>query len=58
MLDGPDIPLPQVCGQFIAMDKNKEHLSKFLPEVIVDKGQTLSDQYELIAVGGFPAAIQ
>lgn len=53
LIDGPDVPLPQVWSNFIALDENKADLAKFLSEVIIEKGKDLPKRYEIVAGGGF-----
>jgi hypothetical protein len=53
LIDGPDVPLPQVWSQFIAMDENKADLAHFLSDMIIQKTKDLPNDYEMITGGGF-----
>jgi len=53
LIDGPNVPLPQVWVQFIALDENKADLANFLAEEIIKKGKDLPGRFELVTGGGF-----
>ena len=53
LIDGPDVPLPQVWSQFVAMDENKADLAHFLSEMIIQKTKDLPEEYEMVTGGGF-----
>ena len=56
VIDGRNVPLPQVWSNFIASDENKADLARFLTEIIVTKGTDLPQQCELVTGGGFSCA--
>ena len=41
MITGPEVPLPQVCDQCIALDDNKSDLASFLSSGLLDRAKTL-----------------
>ena len=49
----PDIPLPQVWDQFIALEDNKADLPAFLSAELLREAESMPD-CEIIAGGGFP----
>jgi len=56
IIDGPDVPLPQVWSNFIASDANKADLARFLSEMIMQKGEDLPERCEVVTGGGFSNA--
>ena len=56
VIDGRNVPLPQVWSNLIASDENKADLARFLTEIIVTKGTDLPQQCELATGGGFSCA--
>ena len=57
VIDGRNVPLPQVWSNFIASDENKADLARFLSETIVTKGTVLPGQYDLVTEGRFSEVI-
>ena len=53
VIDGRNVPLPQVWSNFIASDENKADLARFLTEIIMTKGTDLPQQCELVTGGRF-----
>ena len=53
LVSGPEVPLPQVWEQFIAMDENKADLAHILSEVLTTKSLELPQHLELVTSGGF-----
>ena len=56
VIDGRNVPLPQVWSNFIASDENKADLARFLTEIIMTKGTDLPQQCELVTGGRFSCA--
>ena len=56
VIDGRNVPLPQVWSNVIASDENKADLARFLTEIIVTKGTDIPQQCELVTGGGFSCA--
>ena len=56
VIDGRNVPLPQVWSNFIACDENKADLARFLTEIIVTKGTDLPQQCELVTGGRLSCA--
>ena len=56
VIDGRNVPFPQVWSNFIASDENKADLARFLTEIIVTKGTDLPQQCELVTGRGFSCA--
>ena len=56
VIDGRNVPLPQVWSNFIASDENTADLARLLTELIVTKCTDLSQQGELVTGGGFYCA--
>ena len=56
VIDGRNVPLPQVWSNVSASDENKADLARFLTEIIVTKGTDLPQQCELVTGGGFSCA--
>ena len=56
VIDGRNVPLPQVWSNFIASDENKADLARFLTEIIVTKVTDLPQKCELVTEGGFSCA--
>ena len=48
-----DIRLPQVWDQFLSLGVNKADLANFLSELIISKGNDLSNGQEIVISGGF-----
>ena len=53
VIDGRNVPLPQVWSNVIASDENKANLARVLTEIIVTKGTDLPQQCEVVTGGGF-----
>ena len=51
IIDGRNVPLPQVWSNFIASDENKADLARFLTEIIATEGTDLAQQCELVTGG-------
>ena len=56
IIDGRNVPLPQIWCNFIVSDENKADLARFLTEIIVTKGIALPQQCELVTGGRFSCA--
>ena len=44
IIDGPNVPIPQVWSNFIALDDNKADLARYLSETMKEKGKDLPKQ--------------
>lgn len=53
LFQGPDVPLPQVWNQLIALEDNKADLAFFLSNEILHQAESLTNDCEVIAGGGF-----
>ena len=53
LIEGPDVPLPQVWSNFISLDENKADLARYLSQHIISKGRKFHPQLELVTGGGF-----
>ena len=53
LVSGPEVPLPQVWEQFIAMDENKADLAHILSEALTSMAHQLPQHLELVTSGGF-----
>ena len=56
VIDGRNVPLPQVWSNIIASDQNYADLARFLSKIIVTKGTVLPEQCELVTGGRFSCA--
>jgi len=56
VIDGPQVPLPEIWKNFIALEANKADLPLFLTKYIMDWSKDLSEQFELVTAGGFSEA--
>ena len=54
LIQGPEVPLPQVWSQFIALEDNKADLATYLSTELLRKAETLVGNCEVVAGGGFP----
>ena len=52
-IDRGDLALPQVWGNFISLPENKADLANFLSEYMIQHGQELLPNCELVTSGGF-----
>ena len=53
IIDRDDVPLSQVCDNFILLDDNKADLAPFLSEYLISHASDLSSKCELVVSGGF-----
>ena len=53
LIQGPEVPLPQVWAQFIALEDTKADLATYLPEELLQKASTLASNCEVVAEGAF-----
>ena len=56
VIDGRNVPLPQIWNNVIASDENKADLARFLTEIIATNGTDLPQQCELVTGGGLSCA--
>ncbi len=55
LIDSPDVPLPEVWDQYIALGQNKADLAEYLSTELIQRADTLTDGgCEVVAGGGFP----
>ena len=57
LIQGPEVPLPQVWAQFISLEDNKAYLATYLSEELLKKAYSLTGKCEVVAGGGFPDPI-
>lgn len=53
VIDSPDVPLPQMWEQFMALDENKADLAEFLSHEMLSRTESLPDNCHLVVSGGF-----
>ena len=54
LIKSPDVPLPQVWDQFIALKDNKADLATILFTELLHAAESMSQNCEIITGGGFP----
>ena len=54
LIQAPDVPLPQVWDQIIALEDNKADLTTFLSTELLHADESMSKNCIIIAGGGFP----
>ena len=54
VINSPNVPLPQVWEQFMALDENKADLAEFLSHEMMLRTKSLPDNCHLVVGGGFP----
>ena len=54
LIQGPEVPLPQVWAQFVALEDNKADIVTYVSGELLQKASTLASNCEVVAGGAFP----